>query len=238
MAEAARQQSGEGCVVTIDGPSGAGKSTISSMLAARLRFTYLDTGAMYRAVGLHLQRLAVDLDDAEALRAALADLILDLRPGNGEARVLLAGEDISAAIRTAEMGMIASRVSALPPVREKLTALQRRLGSMGSVVAEGRDMGTVVFPKAAYKFFLDATPEERARRRQQQLREKGQHVEFADILAQIKKRDRDDSSRALAPLKPASDASIIDSSHMTIEEVVSFMETRVKGSGLAGKQER
>jgi CMP/dCMP kinase len=215
-------------IITIDGPSGAGKSTISKLLAARLHYTYLDTGAMYRVVGLQVERSGVDLkaqNGRENLVQLLDSLDLKLAPGGEgkETRAFLAGEDVSEAIRTPEMAMVASRVSAEPEVRRKLTEMQRAIGNNGAIVAEGRDMGTVVFPGAEYKFFLDATPEERARRRQKQLMEKGQKVEYEKILVQTRKRDRDDSSRALAPLKPAEDAIVIDSSEMNIEEVVSFM---------------
>ena len=211
-------------VVTIDGPSGAGKSTISRALARRLDLTYLDTGAMYRAVGLKAKRQGIDLDDTEGLRAMLATLDLRLEPNShDDVRVLLDGEDVSHAIRTPDMAMVASKVSANQAVREKLTTLQREIGLRGRIVAEGRDMGTVVFPDAECKFFLDASAEERARRRQDQLREKGQEVDYSDILQQIIKRDHDDSSRALAPLRPADDAVIVDSSRMSIDEVVEFM---------------
>jgi cytidylate kinase len=213
-------------IVTIDGPSGAGKSTISQLLAARLGFAFLDTGAMYRAVGLKIERTGTDCDDSDALAQLLAGIDLQLLADAGETRVILDGEDVSEAIRTPEMSMVASRVSALPAVREKLTALQREIGSRGEVVAEGRDMGTVVFPGAAWKFFLDATPEERARRRVLQLREKGQPVDEKETLALIVERDRADSSRALAPLKPAEDGVVIDSSKMSIAEVVAFMVER------------
>ena len=211
-------------IVTIDGPSGAGKSTISRGLAARLHFTYLDTGAMYRAVGLALERQGIDLADTPALKKCLARIELTLVPnGDDDVRVLLGGEDISQAIRTPEMGLVASRVSANPLVREKLTALQRQLGEKGGIVAEGRDMGTVVFPKAACKFFLNASAEERARRRQAQLAEKGQSVDYQEILDQINKRDYDDSRRALAPLKPAPDAILVDSSSMDPKAVIDYM---------------
>lgn len=224
-----------GAVVTIDGPSGAGKSTISRLLAARLNYTYLDTGAMYRAVGLKVRQAGIDLDDP-ADRPRLVELLdsLDLRlaPAQGEGRdvrVFLDGSDVSAAIRTAEMGMVASRVSAEPEVRKKLTEMQRQLGRAGGVVAEGRDTGTVVFPQAEYKFYLDASPEERARRRWEQLKEKGQKVDRQELLAQIRKRDHDDRSRSLAPLTPAADAVIIDSSTMTIDQVVESLLARIKG---------
>lgn len=211
-------------IVTIDGPSGAGKSTISRGLAAKLHFTYLDTGAMYRAVGLALERGAIDLADTDALKKCLATIELTLTPnGDDDVRVLLNGEDVSQAIRTPEMGLVASRVSANPLVREKLTGLQRQLGEKGSIVAEGRDMGTVVFPQAPCKFFLNASAEERARRRQKQMAEKGQTVDYQEILDQINKRDYDDSRRQLAPLKPAADAIIVDSSSMGPEAVIDCM---------------
>jgi cytidylate kinase len=222
-------------IITIDGPSGAGKSTISKLLAARLHYTYLDTGAMYRVVGLQVKRSGLDLE-AEGAGKKLNHLLdtIDMRLAPGEegqeTRAFLGGEDVSDAIRTPEMAMLASRVSAEPEVRKKLTDMQREIGSNGAIVAEGRDMGTIVFPDAKYKFFLDATAEERARRRQKQLLEQGRKVGFAELLAQIQKRDGDDSSRSLAPLKPAADAVVIDSSAMNIDEVVSFMLAAVTKS--------
>ncbi|MBU0680488.1 MAG: (d)CMP kinase [Proteobacteria bacterium] len=210
-------------IITIDGPSGGGKSTVSRMLAAALGYTYLDTGAMYRAVGLQARKQGVDLTDEKQMAAMLDKLDLQLSPGDGDTKVLLAGEDISAAIRSAEMGMVASAVSALPLVRQKLTEIQQQIGAKGRVVAEGRDMGTVVFPKARYKYFLDASAEVRARRRVDQLHEKGEAADYDDILAQIIKRDHDDSTRALAPLKPAADAVLVDSSRMNAQEVVNFI---------------
>lgn len=224
----------KGFVVTIDGPSGAGKSTISKTLAAKLNYTYLDTGAMYRAVGLKVKRAGLDLDSEvgrEGLSKLLAHIDLTLAPafeGSEYARVFLDGEEISELIRTPEMAMVASRVSAEPAVRKKLTEMQRLLGGRGSVVAEGRDTGTVVFPSAEHKFYLDASPEERCRRRCEQLRAQGQEVDDQKILAQIVKRDNDDSSRSLAPLTPASDAVIVDSSKMGIDEVVAFMLARIE----------
>jgi cytidylate kinase len=215
-------------IVTIDGPSGAGKSSISKLLAARLNYTYLDTGAMYRVVGLQVLRAGLDLE-AEGARGKLVQLLagLDMALASGkegeETRAFLNGEDVSEAIRTPEMAMLASRASAEPEVRKKLTEMQRTIGNNGAIVAEGRDMGTIVFPDAMHKFFLVATPEERARRRQKQFAGNGQKIEFKELLAQIEKRDRDDSSRSLAPLQPAEDAVIIDSSEMNIDEVVSFM---------------
>jgi CMP/dCMP kinase len=214
-----------GAIITIDGPSGAGKSTISRGLAAQLGYTYLDTGAMYRAVGLQIERAGLDLEsDNDALGRLLDEVVLRLVANDGgDVLVFLNGENVSAAIRTPEMGLVASRVSAHPLVRRKLTELQRQIGNQGAIVAEGRDMGTVVFPGAAYKFYLDASPGVRARRRYEQLSALGQGVDYQEILAQIIKRDRDDSSRALAPLKPAADAVIIDTSDLDIEAVIASM---------------
>jgi len=210
-------------IITIDGPSGSGKSTISRLLAQHLKSTYLDTGAMYRAVGLLAQRQAVDLTDDTAVRRLLEGVDIQLVPGDTGVQVIVNGEDVSDTIRTADMGMMASKVSALGPVREALTVLQQTMAAKQSIVAEGRDMGTVVFPQADHKFFLIATPAERARRRTEQLREMGLAANYDEILAQIKQRDHDDSTRTLAPLKAASDAVMIDSSTITIDEVVQSM---------------
>lgn len=215
-------------IVTIDGPSGGGKSTISRLLAKALGYAFLDTGAMYRAVGLAVQRSGLAPEEGEALATLLAGLEIELVAKSGDTGVILNGEDISAAIRSPEMAMLASRVSALPLVRRYLTDLQRQIGAKGGVVTEGRDTGTVVFPAAAHKFFLDANPEERARRRVAQLREQGRQVDEAEILAQIIERDRADSSRAHAPLQPAVDAVIVDSSHLDIGGVVALMLEQIK----------
>lgn len=214
-------------IITIDGPSGSGKSTISRLLAGRLQATYLDTGAMYRAVGLLAKRGAVDLTDADAVKRLLAGLDLQLLPGATDVQVIVNGEDVSTAIRSAEMGMMASKVSALGPVRQLLTTLQQAMAARQSVVVEGRDMGTVVFPQANHKFFLVASPEERARRRTAQLREQGLAANYEEILAQLKQRDHDDSTRALAPLQAAADAVLIDSSTISIDEVVQLMLTTI-----------
>lgn len=209
-------------IITIDGPSGVGKSTVSRKVAAATGFTYLDTGAMYRAFGLYLSRQKTDLNDALALRATLESLQLELIPAADErsdVRVLVNGEDVSEAIRTPEMAMIASRVSANPLVREILTKIQKRYGHDGKIVAEGRDTGTVVFPNAAHKFFLDAHPEERARRRVRQLGENGVEADFKQILAMTLERDDNDRNRAVAPLRQAEDALLIDTTGIDAEEV-------------------
>jgi len=210
-------------IVTIDGPSGVGKSSVSRKIASATGFTYLDTGAMYRGVGWHFQQRGVDLDDTAAIVANLTGMELKLFPAADEESdvgVLLNGEDITDVIRTPDMAMIASRVSAIPEVREKLTQIQRDFGESGNIVAERRDIGTVVFPKAAYKFFLDAPPEERARRRFIQLRERGVDADFEQILSMTLERDKNDSERALAPLKKADDAVRIDTTEITVQQVV------------------
>ncbi len=210
-------------IITIDGPSGVGKSTVSRMVAAALGFTYLDTGAMYRGVACYLQRRGVDLGDEAGVARELEGLELELVPANGpegEVGVIVCGEDVSAEIRTSQMAMAASAVSRLAPVREKLTAMQQRIGRQGRVVAEGRDTGTVVFPAAAHKFFLDASAGERARRRVLQLRAKGQQVNEEDILAQTIERDKNDRERALAPLRKAEDAMVIDTTELAVREVI------------------
>jgi len=219
-------------VVTIDGPSGGGKSTVSRGLAAKLGFTYLDTGAMYRAVGYACQQQGIDYTDEKQLTVLLSHLQLELLPALGnddDVRVLVGGEEVGHLIRTPAMGMLASAVSALPLVRQHLTVLQQEMGAAGNIVAEGRDTGTVVFPEARWKFYLDAQPEIRMRRRAAQLREKGETVDEEQLLAQIIKRDKDDSERAVAPLKQASDAVYIDSSDKSAEEVIQFMVERISG---------
>lgn len=209
-------------IVTIDGPSGVGKSTISRRIAADLGFTYLDTGAMYRGVACFLERCGVDFGDESAVAEALAGLQLRLLPAKdaeSDVGVVVNGEDVSVAIRTPQMSMAASAVSKLQIVRAKLTAMQQEIGRLGQIVAEGRDTGTVVFPEAAFKFFLDASPEERARRRVRQLREKGQQVDEREILALTIERDKNDRERSLAPLKQADDALLIDTTELDITQV-------------------
>ncbi|MCF8056082.1 MAG: (d)CMP kinase [Desulfocapsa sp.] len=226
-------------VVTIDGPSGVGKSTISRRVAANLSFTYLDTGAMYRAVALHLKETAVDLDDEASLRTSLDTLSLKLLPAAGESDdvgVILNGRDVSQDIRSPEMSMLASKVSALSPVREKLTHMQQEIGREGNIVAEGRDTGTVVFPLASWKFYLDADPKERMRRRAEQLREKGEQVDEGELLQMIIKRDHDDQARTIAPLCKAEDALLVDTGMLTINEVTEVLlrVIKEKNSALSG----
>jgi cytidylate kinase len=233
MSEQERQEinatAGKLRVVTIDGPSGVGKSTVSRTVAARLGFTYLDTGAMYRAVAYACAKAGISADNTDQ-QDALALLLdkLDLRllpPAQKEdgVRVFLGDEDVSAAIRMPEISMAASRVSAIPAVRARLTVMQQEMGQTGGLVADGRDTGTIVFPQAAWKFYLDASPEERCRRRVAQLRERGQEVDEQETLAQIMERDRNDQERTIAPLVMAEDAVLVDSSRLNAEEVVARM---------------
>jgi len=213
-------------IVAIDGPAGAGKSSASRMLAARLGFAMVDTGAIYRTVALAARRAGIPYQDDAALEMLLPGLRVRFAPPAraGEAqRVFLGDEDVSSEIRTPPMSMGASAVSARPVVRAGLLELQRRLAlapeNRGAVL-EGRDIGTVVFPDADAKFFLTATPEERARRRHAELRARGQEVVFEDVLAEQLQRDRDDSQRAVAPLRPAEDAVQLDTTGLSLEAVV------------------
>jgi len=210
-------------VITIDGPAGVGKSTISRRLAARLGYTYLDTGAMYRAAALYLDDKGIDCSDQQAVLQALTGVTVELLPAADETEdveVLLNGERVGALIRTPEMSMRASTVSAVPAVRRLLTEMQREIGRRGKIVAEGRDTGTVVFPGARHKFFLEASPAVRARRRALQMRERGETVDEKALLEMTIKRDRQDTERAVAPLKKADDARVIDTSGRSIDQVL------------------
>ena len=203
-------------IVTIDGPAGAGKSSIGKKVAKRLGFLYLDTGAMYRACALFMLENNVSIDDEEKVKTLLPQL--DIFFENG--KIFLNGEDVSNRIRSPEIDKAASKISRIPAVREKLTQLQRQIATGTNVVAEGRDMGTVVFPNAEAKIFLTASAEERAWRRKRQLDEQGHIISFDIILQQIKKRDKADTERDIAPLKAAPDALVIDSTRLTIKEVI------------------
>ena len=204
-------------VVAIDGPVGSGKSTVARRVAARLGYVYLDTGAMYRAVGLLATEAGVPLDDEPAVleAAAAAPLRFD-----GDGRLYAAARDVSTDIRTLEMAAAASRGSVLPSVRSMLVDEQRRLGADADIVMEGRDIGTNVFPDAAVKVFLTARPEVRAARRAAELREAGDDVDDGQVLAALLERDRRDSTRAVAPLRVAPDGAEVDTSGMTLDEVV------------------
>ncbi len=219
----------KGPIIAIDGPSGAGKSTIAKLLALRLGYTYIDTGAMYRAVGWKAKQEAVDPADEAALARLCERTEVTILHDAGSPRVQVNGVDVSGEIRTPEMGMMASTVSRSPAVRARLLTLQRELGTRGGVVMDGRDIGTVVFPHAEVKFYLDASAEERGRRRWQELKEKGMDVDRTAITEEIRARDLQDSSRSIAPLTRAGDARYVDSSAKTIEDVVNDMLSHIAG---------
>jgi cytidylate kinase len=222
-------------IVAIDGPAGAGKSTVARRLADTMGFVLVDTGALYRGVALAARRAGIPWDDAERVGALAQALVA--REGlkferNAEGlRVRLDGEDVSEAIRTPDLGMGASQVSAHPPVRDALLEMQRQAGRPGGVVLEGRDIGTVVFPDADVKFFLTARPEVRAKRRHDELRAKGASVSFEETLADVRRRDEQDTTRAVAPLRQAADALLVDSSEMGIDETVGKMAAAIREGG-------
>jgi cytidylate kinase len=223
-------------IITIDGPAGSGKSTAARNLARRLGFEYLDTGAMFRAVALAVLRRGVSLKDEASLAALLEGLRLEMPPG----RVLLDGEDVTAAIRTPEATAMSSAVAVSAAVRRRLAALQRQLAEGRNMVCEGRDQGTAVFPDAACKFFLVADPAERARRRQREMAGRGEVVPLETILSAIHERDQRDAARDLAPMVPAADAVLLDSTTLGPEEVVERMaaEVRRRTGGTAATEER
>ena len=215
-------------VVTIDGPAGAGKSTVARMLAHRLGYRLLDTGAIYRTLALAAERGAIGWGDGPGLAALALALPIEFQFEGEQNRVLLQGADVSSSIRTPEISIGASQVSAHPEVRAALLDVQRRLGSGGGVVVEGRDTGTVVFPNAGAKFFLTASDEVRARRRVEELRAAGTNVEFEATLRDMQVRDRRDTERTVAPMIAAADAIRVDSSDRPIEDVISELETVVR----------
>lgn len=213
--------------IAIDGPSGAGKSTIAKAVARRLGIDYIDTGAMYRAIGLKMTRLGLAMEENGKLQSMLDETDIDFHAGD----VILDGVIVNDLIRTPEMSMAASACSALGMVRAKLVELQRGMGQKKSVIMDGRDICNVVLPDAEYKYYLTASAEERARRRTAELMEKGQKVDFAQVLADIQQRDYNDMNRAITPLKKAEDAVEIDSTDMSIEEVVEFICAPVEAEG-------
>ncbi|MFT9847540.1 (d)CMP kinase [Aneurinibacillus sp. REN35] len=206
--------------IAIDGPAGAGKSTVAQRVAKRLGVLYVDTGAMYRAVTLTALRQSCPLEDEQGLRALLDSMELTLTISNGTQHVYVDGEDVTEAIRSLEVTRRVSTVAALPLVREKLVEMQRMIASRQDVVMDGRDIGTSVLPDAELKIFLTASIEERARRRLQELERKGMKADYAQLLHDIEERDRKDSERKMAPLKQAEDAVRVDTTGLSIDEVV------------------
>ncbi len=205
--------------IAVDGPSGAGKSTIAKAIAKKLCIDYIDTGAMYRAVGYKMLQKGIAMDDITAITEMLKETEIDFSSGN----IYLDGENINDRIRTEEISKQASDCSALGIVRAKLTEQQQKMGEKKSVIMDGRDIGTVVFPDAEYKFYITATAEERANRRFKELIAKGEEVTYEKVLADIKQRDHNDSTREINPLRKADDALELDTTEMKIEEVIDFI---------------
>jgi cytidylate kinase len=216
--------------IAIDGPSGSGKSTLAKSLAAKLGFVYVDTGALYRAVGLAIRRREVDPFDADAVAACLPDIAVTLGYAGGTQQVYLNGEDVSGAIRTPEIAKYASAVSAIPAVRAFLLDTQISIAANHSVVMDGRDIGTVILPNAQVKIFLEANDEERAQRRFAELAAKGDTTSYEAVLAGMRGRDKQDSTRAVAPAIPAPDAIHIDNTAMTPEETLAKISPLIEAA--------
>ena len=207
-------------VITVDGPSGAGKGTLCHALAEKLKFDFLDSGAIYRILALAAKKSGIDFTNEPKLAELGRNLDVQFIPSNGEIHVILEGENVGDQIRTAEAGQNASKIAIYPLVREALLQRQRDFSTSKGLVADGRDMGTIVFPNAQVKLFLDASAEERTKRRVKQLQEKGFNANFDEILAEIKERDFRDRNREIAPLVPAKDALVLDSTSLSIDEVI------------------
>ncbi|MFO7976259.1 MAG: (d)CMP kinase [Candidatus Hydrogenedentota bacterium] len=216
-------------IVAIDGPVGAGKSSVGRCVADKLDFAYLDTGAMYRAATWWAIQQEVDLDDPAALTAATREMPLDMSEQDGELRVVVGGQDVTDAIRTPEITRQIFKLDHLPGVRAHLVTLQRAFGARRPTVAEGRDMGTVVFPKARWKIYLDASVDERVRRRAAQLAEKGVQVDMEELKREVQKRDQKNMTRTVSPLRKAEDARLVDTTHLTFDETVSAIVDIVRG---------
>jgi len=223
-------------VVTIDGPAGAGKSTVSKLLAERLGYLYMDTGAMYRAVAVLARESSPENPVDDALLVDICrGLEVCMKCENNKMRLIVNGRDLTEEIRQADIGALASAVSAKAVVRRRLGEIQRQLGADGGIVAEGRDMGTVVFPQADVKFFLDARPEVRGRRRYRELLAKGEkRLTLPQVYEQLVTRDRNDQGRELAPLKPAADAIFIDSTGLDVQQVVALMARTIEERSVGG----
>jgi cytidylate kinase len=217
-------------VITVDGPSGSGKGTISRMLAEKLHWHLLDSGALYRLVGLAAQRLSISLEDEAQLAKVARAMDVEFLLQDGAIR--LSGEDVSGPLRTEEAGAAASKVAALPAVREALLQRQRAFARLPGLVADGRDMGTVVFPAARLKLFLTASPKMRAERRHKQLKEKGIDVSLPDLSWDIAQRDLRDENRPVAPLRPAKDARVLDSSSLNPEQVLDLILPWLHAAGI------
>lgn len=217
-------------VVAIDGPSGSGKSTVSKMLAAKLSFTYIDTGAMYRCVALQAKKENIAMDDEIKLARLCQDIDIHFQWEKGINRVFCQGEEVTEKIRTPEMDMLSSAVSAVPAVREALVAMQRKMGESGPVILEGRDAGTVIFPQAEVKVYLDASLQTRGKRRFLEQQQRGLTTSLEKVIAEIRQRDENDSSRVHSPLSQAADAHRLDTSDMDIPAVVAAIAKLIQES--------
>lgn len=211
--------------IAIDGPSGAGKSTVAKRIAKDKGIVYLDTGAMYRGIGFYLTRQGINVSDETAVLKVLDEIKMEIVYVNGEQRVLVCGEDVTPLLREHSVSMAASTVSKIPQVRLKLVELQRQIAQKTDCVLDGRDIGTFVLPKAKYKFFITATPQERAQRRYLELKERGQNVSYDTVLNDILLRDKQDSEREFAPLSIADDAIVIDTTGLSADESALMVES-------------
>lgn len=216
--------------VAIDGPAGAGKSSISRKVSAELGFIYVDTGALYRSIAYTLNAKGITTEETDKIEATLKETRIDIKFIDGEQHVMVNDEDVSDKIRTAEISMLASAFSALPIVREYLLGLQRRMAEENNVIMDGRDIGTVVLPNATVKIFLTADPEDRAKRRYDEMIEKGMTANYDDVLEDIKKRDYNDSHRPVAPLKPAEDSIVVNTTGNTFEQSVEQLANIIKSN--------
>ncbi|ETI62456.1 (d)CMP kinase [Marinomonas profundimaris] len=223
----------QGPVITIDGPSGAGKGTVSQLIAEKLGWHILDSGALYRLLALAVSHHGMSSDDVETLKVLAEHLDIQFQQSDeGKVEIILEGETVTQAIRTEDVGNRASKLAAIPEVREGLLLRQRAFSQAPGLVADGRDMGTVVFPSAQIKIFLTASAEERAQRRLQQLQQKGETVNLAELVKTIKERDERDANRTIAPLVPAAGALVIDSTDLNIEQVVEMIFAETAKAGL------
>jgi cytidylate kinase len=224
----------ERLIITVDGPAGVGKSSVSKALSKRSSYVYLDTGALYRAVAFRVAESGISPADKEEISKFCENIDITLRLDNGEMKILADGNDITDKIRSEKISILASTVSAIPAVREALLPIQRKVAQSGGVIAEGRDMGTVVFPDADVKFFINADIGERAKRRYLQLKRKGVAADFEEIKSGIVVRDRQDTKRNVSPLRPAEDAYILDTTNMKMMEVVEKMISVIREKTKAG----
>lgn len=216
--------------VAIDGPAGAGKSSISRKVSQELGYIYVDTGALYRSIAYTLNSCGITTEETDKIESTLKDTRIDIKFIEGEQHVMVNDSDVSSEIRTAEVSMLASSFSAIPVVREYLLGLQRRMAEENNVIMDGRDIGTVVLPNATVKIFLTADPEDRARRRYDEMIEKGMEANYDEVLEDIKKRDYNDSHRAIAPLKPAEDSIVVNTTGNTFEQSVEQLANIIKSN--------